>query len=1091
MAQYDGSIRIGTGIDTKGFDKDEKELESKVKKLGKSFSNSAEIEVKVDASGAEKEFEKVVDDIEKEEKRIEELAKRAVERARAQQETAITPQVAEESRSFTPGYNQDAIKHLEEYSAKADEASKHFNFLKQNVEELSKNLLELQKEGKFFGDTDYDKIYVAWKNATDAIKDYRKELEKDTESGMAKAAEQEAKSAEKQAAAEAKIAAKEAERQAKEEARIAAIQAKEEAKRAKEVAAIQAQEAEERRLAQIRENAVVGNQRIIQTVERIKQLEQEIADLKAAGITEGYQDYNSRVQELEQLRQEVKDYNNGIEEVKKSYSLLGKIAQKVLLSIGSRIKKSAISSFKLLGKEIKNVASSMLGFGKSAKSSNNILNGGIKNILKYGLGIRSLYALVNKLRTSIKEGFSNMANDVESFWIKVDSLKASTLTLKNSLAAAFRPLVEIAMPYIQMVADAMANLLDTVGQFMAAIAGQKSYTKAIKQTTAALEDENKAQNKQLSGLDKLNNLSSGSGGGAGGGASGQMFEENVPISSAIMDSFQNLKDLVESEDWKGIGEYVANALNSGLQKVYDFLNWDNIGPKITYFVTAFTEAFNRLVDGFEWDTLGRTIGAGINTVVNTLNLLIDGIEWENLGAKISTGFRGMLDEVEWTNLGNLIGNKFMILWDILAGFVDDMWKSNDLTGLTGWSELGIALADALNGVFSKIKLSEIGATLGRALTGIFQSAIDFSATFDWEGLGTNIYEGINSFFSNTDWATVGKGISDFVMGILDTILTAIEGIDWFEVGKSIVDFILNIDWIGLVQKLNDIGVQLILGVLKGILGIMAGIGDWLTENVFRPFIDWFKKLFGIHSPSTVMAELGKFIMEGLLNGIKSLVDTVVGAIQNVWDGIKKVFDGFMTFLTGTFTGDWGKAWDGIVSIFESVKGVIDNIVGGIVNIIKGVIDTIHNAIQAIKDFFSESSKMGSVSGAAGGAISSIKGKSANSSFANSVYATQGIAAGLMSAEIPKLATGAVIPANREFLAVLGDQKHGTNIEAPLDTIVDAVKIALQDIGFGNANQGGKIELNVTANVEGQTLFKITQDYALDFFNRTGMSAYPI
>ena len=52
--------------------------------------------------------------------------------------------------------------------------------------------------------------------------------------------------------------------------------------------------------------------------------------------------------------------------------------------------------------------------------------------------------------------------------------------------------------------------------------------------------------------------------------------------------------------------------------------------------------------------------------------------------------------------------------------------------------------------------------------------------------------------------------------------------------------------------------------------------------------------------------------------------------------------------------------------------------------------------------------------------------------------------------IPRLAQGAVIPPNREFLAVLGDQKQGTNIEAPLQTIVDAFNIALQ----GNANFGG-------------------------------------
>lgn len=86
----------------------------------------------------------------------------------------------------------------------------------------------------------------------------------------------------------------------------------------------------EEHLAQIRENAVVGNQRIIETVERIKELKQEIADLKSVGVTEGYEDYDSRIQELAELRQEINDYNNGIDETRVSYRQLGEVATDAL-----------------------------------------------------------------------------------------------------------------------------------------------------------------------------------------------------------------------------------------------------------------------------------------------------------------------------------------------------------------------------------------------------------------------------------------------------------------------------------------------------------------------------------------------------------------------------------------------------------------------------------------------------------------------------------------------------------------------------------------------------------------------------------------
>ena len=68
-------------------------------------------------------------------------------------------------------------------------------------------------------------------------------------------------------------------------------------------------------------------------------------------------------------------------------------------------------------------------------------------------------------------------------------------------------------------------------------------------------------------------------------------------------------------------------------------------------------------------------------------------------------------------------------------------------------------------------------------------------------------------------------------------------------------------------------------------------------------------------------------------------------------------------------------------------------------------------------------------------------------------------------KIPRLAEGAVIPANREFLAILGDQKNGTNIEAPLDTIVEAVMIAMARAGM----DGGNIAAAVRAALSGMSV----------------------
>ena len=157
----------------------------------------------------------------------------------------------------------------------------------------------------------------------------------------------------------------------------------------------------------------------------------------------------------------------------------GKIAKGLVSLPITTVKKGVaglLSMFSRLGSVAKSTFSKL---GKGASSANKGFSGmslSLKNILKYGFGIRSLFVLVNKLRAAIKEGFANLYNENTKFKRSVDELKASALTLKNAFAAAFRPLVEVAIPYIQRVLDYMTKLVDAAGQVMAALMGQKKYT---------------------------------------------------------------------------------------------------------------------------------------------------------------------------------------------------------------------------------------------------------------------------------------------------------------------------------------------------------------------------------------------------------------------------------------------------------------------------------------------------------------------------------------------------------------------------------------------------------------------------------------
>ena len=1130
MAEYDGSIRIGTGIDTKEFKAGSKEIESEARRMAKSVSDSLGEGAKIALQKQTDAFVKQNQQYAAQEQKIKDLGVKLHELQRTQIETPVFKETSKELASAekkldslygrlrelkatgkenTAPYKQ-AIAQIDIYKEKVSELQNQLKELKysgeayqpadtskvqqeiaaaeqkqmqmytalqtaadsltQKVEtqaakeerildikenstvadqkmvellerrnELAAKLREAEKAGVGVGYKEYDEAYIAWKNAADAVKEYRAELDKQTESG-----------------------------QAKEEARINAIQAKEEARRAKEVTAIQEQEAEEQRLSEIRENAVVGNQRIVETVERIKELEQEIADLKAAGITEGYEDYDSRIQELEQLRQEVSDYSNSVSEMKSSYVNLAESVKMAfntmakglrdipiaalkagIKGIGTLITKTMVLPFKTFGNVakkaissiiplLKRATSSMLGFGKSTKSANNPLQAGFKNILKYGLGIRSMYVLVNKLRTAIKEGFTNMANEVEGFKAKVDSLKGSTLTLKNSFAAAFRPLVEVAIPYIQMVVDAMSQLLDKVGQFIAAIMGQKTYTKAIKQTTAAIEDENKAQNKQLSGLDKLNNLSSGSGGSGDSGTSSQMFEENVPISNRFADIAQQFKDMWESADFTDLGKILGDKLKNALESI----PWDSIQQTVAKVGKSFATLINGIVEvpGLALD-IGKTIGEAINTGIGGINSFLDNTHWGSVGVFIGEALNGLVNAISWEDIGHFFAAKF-------------------------------------NAIFE---------TIGEA-----------ARKFNWINFGLELSNGFNTFISDFDWAENGARLGDLVKNALDAIITFLENTNWQELGNNVANFIGSIDWTGIMERLAEGigdaigGLAAFLwgliedawnsvvewwrdtayengqftweGLLDGIVEGVKNIGNWIYEHIFEPFIKGFKNAFGIHSPSTVMAEMGIYIMQGLLNGIKSLVSTVVGAIQDVWNGIKGIFNGFMTFLTGVFTGNWKKAWSGIVSVFEGVRNNIKAIINGILGLIESLANGVINGINFV---------IGALNGLSFDIpdwVPLIGGETFGFNIPE-----------LSQVSIPRLATGTVVPPNNEFLAVLGDNKREPEVVSPLSTIEQAVENAMRrNGGMG----GGEITIKIPVEIDGNVLFELIKKLDLEQYNRT-------
>lgn len=165
----------------------------------------------------------------------------------------------------------------------------------------------------------------------------------------------------------------------------------------------------------------------------------------------------------------------------------------------------------------------------------------------------------------------------------------------------------------------------------------------------------------------------------------------------------------------------------------------------------------------------------------------------------------------------------------------------------------------------------------------------------------------------------------------------------------------------LIPALMDAGGQLLIGLLEGMLALVSSIPD-ILKAIFDGIVGGIKQLFGIHSPSTIMMEVGQFIMEGLINGIKnlleklkSLADTLKNAVVDKFNQLKdkagQIWDNLKSSVTEKFTALKDKA----VEIFGNIKSKATEIFNQVKSAIETPInkarDIVKDAIEKIKGFF--------------------------------------------------------------------------------------------------------------------------------------------
>lgn len=609
-----------------------------------------------------------------------------------------------------------------------------------------------------------------------------------------------------------------------------------------------------------------------------------------------YSSYNNLKKKVEEYQEK----NNKLVLVMQNLQKAAARVGAVMKNIGSALK-SVGSAVKSMVSAMKKAVESMFNFDKQAKCS----KAGLDEVLGISLLFSGMSQAINAVGDGVKTGIQNLAEYSNTANTAMSSLMSSMTRLKNSFATAFAPILTTVAPILVKFINLMSDAVTRIGMLIAALTGQKTFTKAIgvqEDYAASLDktaDSAKKATKEVKGylspIDELNRYDDGvnSAETIGGNkytdpSAGDMFEE-VPITSSIKGIADKIRKLIKKEDWEGLGAYIASGINKGLQKIYDVINWNNVGPKITKFCDAFTRTFNSLVDHIDWDLLGRTVGAGINTLVNTMNLLITGINWKNLGKKFAEGITGLVREVNWNNLGQLLGNMFMISWKIFSGFVHNL----------PYADIGKAVADTLNGVFSTVSFSEIGDTLATGLNGVFTTLYNFAVNFNWKQMVDNIAGGINTFVSKFDWKGNGQKLEIFLNNLCTSLVGLAQKTNWEEVGKGIGTFLSQIDW----------GKHL-WQVIEAIKTTIGGLFDGLEEG---------------GTAGKIAAFLGKAFLAvkiADITGIGSLVKLLIGAI-----GKKIIGSESVAALSGSLTSVLGKAASAAAGGFTSLASSLAPLVG--------------------------------------------------------------------------------------------------------------------------------------------------------------------
>lgn len=676
-----------------------------------------------------------------------------------------------------------------------------------------------------------------------------------------------------------------------------------------------------------------------------------------------------------------------------------------------------------------------------------------KNLAKFRNRLMSIVsgALVFNL---ISAGLRKTTEWMGSAALSSATLRAALGNLQGAASTAAAPLLQAILPALTAIANAAATAFYYIAQLVSFLTGKsigasQSAAKAMGKYAKAAKSAGSAADGALAKFDELDVLDKNSGGGAGAITPNYDFNTDNPFLDEIM---QAIKD----GDWYGVGQLIGEKLRDSLNAI----PWPDIQDKARAWATNIANCINGFIEvpGL-WEAIGHTVAQGLNTALIFADTLMQGIHWDSLGAGIARGLTTAVAELDWPLLGRVLTDGMRAAILTLYSFVQTY---------TGWADLGSSIAACINSAIANIPWMEAGLGLSGFVVGLLHTLIATVQGTDWTALGQNIV----SMVSAIDWVGLFSAMGTLAIDVLQAINGILDQVDWGVVGQKIMECIEAVDWAGILSQLGEIInnnwplLLAILGaallpqistfILSTVLGAVLNALAVFIASVVASIGLW--PLLLVAAVSVILAAIIETLRkhgDDIRAGVDKFGETIADIIRSAGEKVKEIWNGlWLTVkligmqLWEDITQGWNDFWTNIGTALDSAVADIQQgwndawtaVSDFVSDIWEGITDTIETAINGIIGLVN--GMISAIVGGVNGVIGVLNGFGFDvPEWAQDKLGVERVGFNIdpiTAPQIPYLAQGAVIPANHEFLAVLGDQTNGTNIEAPLATIQQAL-----------------------------------------------------